>query len=318
MALAFQANPNSEEIWLAAVKLESENNEYARARKLLTRARDSAPTARVFMKSAKLEWGLGQKFEALNLVEGGLKLFSDVACGGEKLWMMKAQLELELGKPEEARNTFQQAVKKCASCVPLWCLYADFELACGNVTKARSTIEKARLRNPREPELWLKAVRTELSGAEGTNKDQAKALMARAVQECPSSGRLWAEAIFMENKPQRKTKSVDALKKCEHDPHVLLAVANLFWAERKAQKCREWLTRTVKLEPDLGDAWVHFFKFECLHGTLEQQEDIKQRCLNAEPKHGEFWCKYSKDIKNWRLRTDQILVEAAKDLEPPS
>lgn len=29
----------------------------------------------------------------------------------------------------------------------------------------------------------------------------------------------------MEARPQRKTKSVDALKKCEHDPHVLLAVA---------------------------------------------------------------------------------------------
>lgn len=47
LALAFQANPNSEEIWLAAVKLESENNEYERARKLLHRARVSAPTARV-------------------------------------------------------------------------------------------------------------------------------------------------------------------------------------------------------------------------------------------------------------------------------
>lgn len=35
LALAFQANGNSEEIWLAAVKLESENNEFERARKLL-------------------------------------------------------------------------------------------------------------------------------------------------------------------------------------------------------------------------------------------------------------------------------------------
>jgi len=47
LALAFQANPNSEDIWLAAVKLESENNEYERARRLLLRARASAPTARV-------------------------------------------------------------------------------------------------------------------------------------------------------------------------------------------------------------------------------------------------------------------------------
>lgn len=45
--LLFQANPNSEEIWLAAVKLESENNEYERARRLLAKARSSAPTARV-------------------------------------------------------------------------------------------------------------------------------------------------------------------------------------------------------------------------------------------------------------------------------
>lgn len=42
-----KANPNSEEIWLAAVKLESENNEYERARRLLAKARSSAPTARV-------------------------------------------------------------------------------------------------------------------------------------------------------------------------------------------------------------------------------------------------------------------------------
>lgn len=48
-----------------------------------------------------------------------------------------------------------------------------------------------------------------------------------AMQECPNSGILWAESIFMESRPQRKTRSVDALKRCEHDPHVLLAVSKL-------------------------------------------------------------------------------------------
>jgi len=56
-------------------------------------------------------------------------------------------------------------------------------------------------------------------------KNIASSLMARALQECPNSGKLWAEAIFIEARPQRKTKSVDALKKCEHDPQVLLAIA---------------------------------------------------------------------------------------------
>ena len=170
-------------------------------------------------------------------------------------------------------------------------------------------------------------------------------------------GILWAEAVFLEARPQRKTKSVDALKKCEHDPHVLLAVAKygsccppvspcshdnclfkffpvllsfstrhepelfklclrifphiavivscvepavlkllnllkrclrmfphiaviiscvvfiappplrLFWSERKITKAREWFLRTVKIEPDLGDAWALFYKFELQHGT---------------------------------------------------
>lgn len=56
---AAQANPNSEEIWLAAVKLESENNEYERARRLLAKARSSAPTARVSNAAVRRGWGRG-------------------------------------------------------------------------------------------------------------------------------------------------------------------------------------------------------------------------------------------------------------------
>ena len=58
LALAFKANPNSEDVWLAAVKLESENNEFQRARLLLGKAWASAGTARVMMKTIKLEWVL--------------------------------------------------------------------------------------------------------------------------------------------------------------------------------------------------------------------------------------------------------------------
>ena len=43
---------------MAAVKLESESGEYERARLLLEKARASAGTGRVMMKSAKLEWVL--------------------------------------------------------------------------------------------------------------------------------------------------------------------------------------------------------------------------------------------------------------------
>jgi len=47
----------------------------------------------------------------------------------------------------------------------------------------------------------------------------------------------------------------------------LCTVCRLFWSERKITKAREWFLRTVKIEPDLGDAWGFFYKFEIQHGT---------------------------------------------------
>lgn len=46
-----------------------------------------------------------------------------------------------------------------------------------------------------------------------------------------------------------------------------LFIDRLFWSERKITKAREWFLRTVKIEPDLGDAWAFFYKFELQHGT---------------------------------------------------
>jgi len=311
LSLAFQANPNSEEIWLAAIKLESENNEFTRARRLLARARENAPTSRVYMKSAKLEWALDALPEALTLVQEGLTKFQD----SDKLWMMKGQLQVSLDRVDDARATYTEATKLCKDSIPLWLLLADLEVSAGNVTKARSVVEKGRLRNPGNELLWMKAVKME---AEAGLPDIAKTVLARALQECPTSGQLWALAIEMEAKPQRKTRSVDAMKKCEHDPHVLLAVSRLFWSDRKVQKCRDWMARTVKLDPDFGDAWVNFYKFELVHGTPEQAEEVKKRCLASEPRHGELWCSYTKDIKHWQEKTEFFLLLAANKLKPPS
>ena len=135
------------------MKLESENNEFTRARRLLARARESAPTSRVFMKSAKLEWALDNLREAHDLVVDGLEHFPEA----DKLWMMKGQLEVARGKLAQARATYQAGTKKCPTSIPLWGLLTDLELQEGNITTARS--EKARLRNPQTPELWLRAIR---------------------------------------------------------------------------------------------------------------------------------------------------------------
>ncbi len=77
LSLAFKNNPNSEEIWLAAVKLEGENGEYERARLLLGKAWASAGTARVMMKSVKLEWVLNNMEKAIQMLDEALEKHPD-------------------------------------------------------------------------------------------------------------------------------------------------------------------------------------------------------------------------------------------------
>ena len=75
-------------MWLAAVKLEWENNAFERARILLKKACDRAPTAKVWMKAALLERELGEPRAALKLLDTALPSYSGFA----KLYMMAGQV----------------------------------------------------------------------------------------------------------------------------------------------------------------------------------------------------------------------------------
>lgn len=60
----------------------------------------------------------------------------------------------------------------------MWILLANLEEKRGLLTKARSVLEKGRLRNPKNPELWLEAVRIEIRAG---LKDIANTLMAKGL-----------------------------------------------------------------------------------------------------------------------------------------
>lgn len=76
------------QVWLAAVKLEWENNAFERARMLLKKACDRAPTAKVWMKAALLERELEAPEAALKLIDTALPSYPTFG----KLYMMAGQV----------------------------------------------------------------------------------------------------------------------------------------------------------------------------------------------------------------------------------
>ncbi len=93
--------------------------------------------------------------------------------------------------------------------VTLRVIASRLEKADGKSIRARALLEKARLVKPKSDALWTGAVWVEERS--GTPA-QGKALLARALQECPTSGIVWSMAIWSEARPQRKARSVDALR----------------------------------------------------------------------------------------------------------
>jgi pre-mRNA-processing factor 6 len=321
---AFAANPDSEAVWLAAAKLEWETGETERARVLLQRARERAPTNRVYMKSAILEREQKRFKEALELIEEGISKYPKFP----KLYMIGGQicgddLPKEKSNLDKARKLFQRGLQECQNSVVLWILTSRLEerahlfdsnsttKAGVGVTKARSLLELGRLKNPKNPELWLEAIRLERRA--GNNK-MAETLMAKALQECSSSGLLLAENILTAPRVEQKSKSADAIKRCPEDPLVIAAVASLFASERKIEKARKWFERAVLLNQDIGDSWARYYAFELDHGTAEQQSAIKERCIKAEPKHGEHWQSIMKDMAHRSTKIGEGLELVAKKI----
>mmetsp|Transcript_6442 Transcript_6442/g.12114 ORF Transcript_6442/g.12114 Transcript_6442/m.12114 type:complete len:978 (+) Transcript_6442:32-2965(+) len=303
---AFAANTDAEEVWVAAVKLEVETKEFTRARKLLSKARERASTERIWMKSAVLERRLGNIEVCQKLLEDGTLRYPTF----DKMWMMLGQLHSAKGDTDTARKVYKQAVKKCPKSTALWLCYANLEIDAKQYSRARSLLETARMRIPKDPELWLAAIQVE---ERARNKTVVKQLMAKALQECSTAGILWAHAIATDPPPARKSRSYDALKRCSDDPHVFVAVAKLFWLDGKQRKARNWFNRAITVNPNLGDAWAWFYRFEKDHGRKSKIARVLKKCIEAEPTHGKRWCAVSKNVKNAGLKTEAILekVEAA-------
>ncbi|EEP76086.1 conserved hypothetical protein [Uncinocarpus reesii 1704] len=308
LAKAFNQNPNNEDIWLAAVKLEADAQQTDQARELLATARREAGTDRVWIKSVAFERQLGNTEAALDLVNQALQLYPKA----DKLWMMKGQIYETEKKYPQAREAYGTGTRACPKSVPLWLLASRLEEKLGVVVKSRSILDRARLAVPKNAELWTESVRIE---RRANNIGQAKIIMAKALQEVPTSGLLWSESIWhLEPRTHRKPRSLEAIKKVDNDPILFLTVARIFWGERRLEKAMTWFEKAIVADSDLGDVWAWYYKFLMQHGTEEKREDVINKCIASEPKHGEIWQTIAKDPVNAHKSTEEILKLTAEHL----
>ena len=308
---ALQENPTSEAIWQAAGKLEWENDAPNSARACFEKARAALPSCpRLWMKAALLERELNETPKAIALINEGL-------CKFPKFWKLYAMGAEYAETPEEARGFLKIGISKCPESFHLSIQLSRLEERLErNANKARSVLENARLHSPQSSTLMVEAIR--LERRHGLDR-LADALIAKGKHECSPAGLIWAEDLLTCNKPSFKTKSIDALKSCDNDAYVILAVARTFIREKKVDKARKWLQRACELNPHLGDAWAYYYAFEVEQEALKTSgtameldrktilDEIEAACAKAEPNQGELWNSTRKQTKFRRLSDSKLL-----------
>lgn len=221
------------------------------------------------MKSAHLLRQLGKLDEALETLDEAIKKFPQF----DKLYMIKGQILEDRDNIPGARQAYAAGTKACPKSITLWILASRLEEKAGIIIKSRALLEKARMQNPKNDILWRESIKVEerAANASGSGNTQAKTMLARAQQDCPTSGILWDMAIWMESGSGRKGKSLDAIRKSSEHPVVQCAIARLFWQERKIEKARQWFGRAESADKDNGDMWAWWLKFERQHGEKVSQ-----------------------------------------------
>eukprot|EP01025_Chloroclados_australasicus_P029561 TRINITY_DN2954_c1_g1_i5.p3 TRINITY_DN2954_c1_g1~~TRINITY_DN2954_c1_g1_i5.p3 ORF type:complete len:271 (-),score=28.92 TRINITY_DN2954_c1_g1_i5:402-1214(-) len=266
------------------------------------------------MKSAMVERELGNIEEQRQMLDQGIKRFPDFY----KLWLMLGQLETEQGNIEAARRVYNNGLAKCRESVPLWCGLARLEESQGNIGKARAVLDRSRIFNKGNEELWLAAARLEKRAG---NISEAVNKISVGLKECTTGesesgpGKLWAEAIDLAPRHEKKSKATDAIRACDNHPYVVCSVARFFGGLGKTEKARTWFNRAVTLDKDNGDFWAYYYKFELQHGADGNAKEVLNRAKDADPHHGQRWQRVSKALENAHSSFDQIMKLVLIDID---
>ena len=99
-------------------------------------------------------------------------------------------------------------------------------------------------------------------------------------------------------------------------------------------KARDWFTRAVTADPDYGDAWAWWYRFEQNHGSIvsglwilfgaltnanlawqEHRDAVATQCTMVDPHHGQVWQSVAKAPENAGKGVRAVLELAAEAVQ---
>lgn len=191
----------------------------------------------------------------------------------------------------------------------LWIYLSDLELNNSNPLKSRFVLEQARGKCPCA-ELFIKSIEFELK----QNPSTAVFLCNQALQKFNNNGKIWALAVELASKKEKKSKIAEAFQHCNNNLDLFLVVARIFAQERKMEKARAWFEKCLKISEEIGDVWLFYYEFERKIADEERVKALEGRIKAAEIRKGRIWRKVCKRCDDRGLGNLELIQEGLKEI----
>ncbi|KAF8128972.1 PRP1 splicing factor, N-terminal-domain-containing protein [Boletus edulis] len=205
--------------------------------------------------------------------------------------------EAEIGDIKRARMLFDSLVKSNPKHAPGWIAAACLEEHAGRMVTARKLIKAGCEQCPKSEDVWLEAARLH-------NREDAKIILANAVQHVGQSVKVWLAAADLEQDAKAKKRVLrKALENIPNSVRLWKETVNL---ETSASDARVLLSRAVEVIPLSVELWLALARLE----TPERAKAVLNKARKSVPTSHEIWIAAGRHLEQEATADPDKPVEA--------
>ncbi|KAI0657305.1 PRP1 splicing factor, N-terminal-domain-containing protein [Cubamyces menziesii] len=209
--------------------------------------------------------------------------------------------DAEIGDIKRARMLFDSLVKSNPKHAPGWIAAARLEEHAGRMVAARKMIKQGCEQCPKNEDVWLEAARLH-------NNDDAKVILANAVQHVGQSVKIWLAAADLEHDVKAKKRVLR--KAIEHIPNSVRLWKETVNLESSAVDARILLSRAVEVIPQSVELWLALARLE----TPDKAKAVLNKARKAVPTSHEIWIAAGRLLEQEAYATEKPAEQRDKEL----
>ncbi|WFD02365.1 U4/U6 x U5 tri-snRNP complex subunit Prp1 [Malassezia obtusa] len=218
---------------------------------------------------------------------------------------MSVKSDVEIGDIKKARSLLDSVIKTNPKHAPGWIAAARLEEVAGKMAVARKVIAQGCEQCPKSEDVWLESARLNTT-------DNAKVILARAIQYLSQSVNIWLRAEQLESDPESKKRVLR--KALEHIPHSVKFWKQLVNLEESPEDARILLTGAVEAIPLSVELWLTLARLS----TPQDAKSVLNKARRTIPTSHEIWVAAARLIEQMgepAERVDKTVAAAVASLE---